>query len=144
MHNFFRPGKNGNSAGSEVTTAQWRQRLIDADWAYSTQWVPVTQIWVNELSQTMAVIILKTIRNEDNSNFVQAANSQRTHYTLPLWASYGASFLSSLGERYRGISRVHCTYPKDNNSCLKARRRTTLVPRRESRAKGTSSYTYIG
>ena len=31
MHNFFRPGKNGNSAGSEVTTGQWRQRLIDAD-----------------------------------------------------------------------------------------------------------------
>ena len=29
VHNFFRPGRMGNSAGSEVTR---RQRLIDAEW----------------------------------------------------------------------------------------------------------------
>ena len=51
--------------------------------------------------------ISNKMRKEESKNFLQTLNSEKTPHSSPLRASYGASFLSSSGNRCSEISRVH-------------------------------------
>ena len=53
-------------------------------------------------------MVLNTMRKEECQHPVQTMDPEKTPDTSPLWASYGAPFLSSLENIYHEISRVHC------------------------------------
>ena len=56
------------------------------------------------------VIWHDVVENKKGSkfNFVQTINSEKTSHTSPLWASYGAYFLSYFEKGYRETSTMHC------------------------------------
>ena len=53
-------------------------------------------------------MILKRTTKEESHNFVETMNWEKKPHSSPLRASYGVSLLSSMGERYCEIPKVHC------------------------------------